>query len=162
MNYELAPNYSNRNGATISDLIDALGNSDLPAPDGRQIAAIVYEDELPAVKVGEGRNLSVDNPGTGGHGYWLDDSDPDLLRRIGRSGMLASEAIARHIEARDTAAKEQERAEEERVRRLAEELVTVARNEEGIESAWGAMSPARQNGWLAVARHVLAGEEAGR
>ncbi|TDE03439.1 hypothetical protein [Jiangella asiatica] len=125
---------------------------------GRKVAAIVYEDELPEVKAEETERLyragGTVTPKAMATPQWR-------VKRLYREA-LEHLALARHIEARDAAAKEQERAEEERVRTKAQALALIAREAEGVEPPWHDMSPARQNGWLAVARHVLAGEEAGR
>jgi hypothetical protein len=123
---------------------------------GRKIAAIVYEDESEVqVRVRDDGSLIATGAGIGGH--WLANSDPETVRKVGRNELLAAEAIARHIEARDAAAKEQERVEEAAVRAKAEELYRIRY---GNDSLLLDQLPCHTtDGWLRLARHVLAGED---
>jgi ribosomal protein S9 len=111
---------------------------------GRTIAAIVYEDELPEVEAHDDESL-VSVSGYGYHdAHSAEGHTKVALRNI---------AIARHIEARDAAAKEVEREREERVAQLADDLRPVVLNasvktEGGIVAQIDAIA-------LAAARHVL-------
>jgi hypothetical protein len=116
---------------------------------GRKIAAIVYEDELP--EVGAGRTaLDVT----------VDHAPMALFSVEEHWGKIHSHvARIRHIEARDAAAKEFEREREERVAKLAEELHVEYRTTTG-QYQWHQLPEDVKDGWRAVARHVLADEEA--
>jgi len=95
---------------------------------GRKIAAIVYEDDLPEVTETD-QGMEVD-------GLNFGDFDPEW--RSGRVGEALREywvqlALARHVEARDAAAKDAERAAEDQVVVLAEgleDMLGVADDEE--------------------------------
>lgn len=84
---------------------------------GRKIAAIVYEDELPEVTESDaylhanGLNYGDRSPA------WRKETLAEA-----RKEFVAQLALARHIEARDAAAKEQEAEREREVEALAEEL----------------------------------------
>lgn len=86
---------------------------------GRKVAAVIYEDELPRV---------IDDPHADG---WKRSSDDRVLQEfephVHRSWAAFHLALARHIEARDAAAKEHERAEEEQRAALIEEAKAAIR-----------------------------------
>lgn len=112
---------------------------------GRKIAAIVYEDEeMPVVEHEDG------SFGAG----------PAVLPRAHRGNVwdlvIGYAAIARHIEARDAAAKERERPGDEAVDRKAEELYEIwRRSVAGGGPKWWELPQGRRDGWRSVARHVL-------
>lgn len=120
---------------------------------GRKVAAVIYEDELPQITAGK----TVLDVYVG--------AAPMALLGVEQHLSMARSHVARlrHIEARDAAAKELERAEEERVEAKAEELSRRWHEaESGHPLVWAHVYEGYKQGWRAVARHVLAGEEAGR
>lgn len=68
-------------------------------PDGRKVAAVIYEDELPRVTVNRHGGLDANNLSYGS----------ELTSEAARSAALDYLALARHIEARDAANAEAER-----------------------------------------------------
>lgn len=76
---------------------------------GRKVAAVIYEDELPEVEEATGGYLNAGPSATRGATAYI----PSYGVGVAMEKAAAFVAIARHIEARDAAAKERERAEEE-------------------------------------------------
>jgi hypothetical protein len=122
---------------------------------GRKIAAIVYEDELPEF---EDVTVAPATPAfAAGDAGEVEIAYGNAAKH--RRAAANHVALARHIEARDAAAKERERVEEEAVRAKAEELYGIYYAASGMTAAWDLIGQGVRDGFVALARQFLADEQ---